>query len=506
MKKTALFTLLLFSKLTFAQDGVLDMSFGTNGRVMFNQYNIYFNNVDANGKMVYMKGSEISRLNQDGSFDTTFGNAGIISMANLPNTYRYRTLFHNDKVYAFTSNNPVASPNVYTMGRYNSDGSIDTTLGGTGYVTLDLGDIRGGFYPRMSRDNKILIAGNDDTSLGNYNDIIVRRYSLDGVYDPTLSHTAAEIGVNLTRSSTGLPTSDKPVGIYELSTGQVVVPGIATIPVASTNVDYHGGLVFITPNTNNANSISVMMNSYYSVYPTKHSIAVDSNDNIYAITGRSKGESSIAAVVNIIERRNSSGSLIYSHPVSIDLSTKKANFEKIAVQPDGKILLAGVTFTNNTVMSYPELIVARYLDNGDLDTTFGNGGYVLHTINAGSTDHHLSGLFLSPDGSIFICGYDFTSSVVLKYKNSVSLSVKDEKLKSKEVTIYPNPVKDILNLSYDEKISTVSIYNSAGQEVLTQSVNASKGSVNVSGLVSGTYVAKVNVADNTVKTVKIIKQ
>lgn len=499
MKKTGLFFLLFFSKLAFAQDGALDMSFGTNGRVTFNQNSIYFNNIDSNGKIVYMNGSEIRRLNQNGSFDTAFGNAGVISMAGQPGTFRYRTLFHDNKVYTFSSDNPASYNPTYSMGRYNLDGTLDTTLGGTGYVTLDHGDIESGIYTKISKDNKIIIAGNDDTAYGNYNDIIVRRYSLDGVFDPTLNYSAANIGVTLTTSSNGLPSSDSPTGIYELSTGKVVVPGIAITD------QFRGALVLITPNTSNSSSISVVMNSYYSPYYVKSSITVDSNDNIYTITGRSRAYGSIADVINSIEKRNANGGLIYSHPVSIDFSTKKADFQKIAVQPDGKIILAGVTFTNNTIGSFPELIVARYLDNGTLDTTFGNGGYVLHTINPGSTTHNLREIFLSPDGSLYICGNDQSSSVVLKYNNS-TLSTADENLKSKDLTVYPNPVKDVLNLSYDEKISTISIYNLVGQEVLTKSINDLKGSVDVSGLGSGNYVVKVDTAGNTVKTVKIIKK
>lgn len=499
MKKTGLFILLLFSKLTFAQDGVLDMSFGTNGRVTFSQNSIYFNSIDANGKIVYRNGAEIRRLNQNGSFDTTFGNAGVISMAGQPGTFRYKTLFLNNKVYAFSSDNPVSYNPSYFMGRYNLDGTPDTTLGGTGYATIDHGDIESAIYTKISNDNKIIIAGNDDTAYGNYNDIIVRRYSLDGVFDPTLNYSAANIGVTLTTASNGLPSSDSPTGIYELSTGKVVVPGIAT------SDEFQGALVLITPNTSNSNSISVIMNAYYSGYYVKCSVAVSSSDNIYTITGRSRAYGSMADPINRIEKRNSAGGLIYSHPVAIDFSTKKADFQKIAVQPDGKILLAGVTFTNNTIGNFPELIVARYLDNGTLDTTFGNGGYVLHTINSGSTTHTLREIFLSPDGSIYICANDQISSVILKYNNS-TLSTTDENLRSKDVIVYPNPVKDVLNLSYDKKISTISIYNLVGQDVLTKSINDLKGSVDVSGLGSGNYVVKVNTVDNTVKTVKIIKQ
>ena len=70
---------------------------------------------------------------------------------------------------------------------------------------------------------------------------------------------------------------------------------------------------------------------------------------------------------------------------------------------------------------------------------------------------------------------------------------------------FPNPVKNILNLSYDKNITTVSIVNLLGQEVLAVQPNSTNASVDMSSLTSGAYMVKLN-ADNEVKTVKVIKE
>jgi Secretion system C-terminal sorting domain/GEVED domain len=70
---------------------------------------------------------------------------------------------------------------------------------------------------------------------------------------------------------------------------------------------------------------------------------------------------------------------------------------------------------------------------------------------------------------------------------------------------YPNPVKDILNLSYTKEISNVSIHNLLGQEVMTKSINASQSKIDMSNLTNGTYLVKVTV-DGLVKTLKVVKQ
>jgi hypothetical protein len=70
---------------------------------------------------------------------------------------------------------------------------------------------------------------------------------------------------------------------------------------------------------------------------------------------------------------------------------------------------------------------------------------------------------------------------------------------------YPNPVKDVLNLSYNKTISNVSVFNILGQEVMIKSINANQSQIDMSGLTAGTYLVKVT-ADNQVKTIKVIKE
>lgn len=70
---------------------------------------------------------------------------------------------------------------------------------------------------------------------------------------------------------------------------------------------------------------------------------------------------------------------------------------------------------------------------------------------------------------------------------------------------YPNPVKDILNLTFDKNFSNVSIYNSLGQEVISKSINNTESKIDMSKLAFGVYVVKVT-SENEVKTLKVIKE
>lgn len=73
-----------------------------------------------------------------------------------------------------------------------------------------------------------------------------------------------------------------------------------------------------------------------------------------------------------------------------------------------------------------------------------------------------------------------------------------------ELKVYPNPVKDVINFSFHKEITTVSIYNLIGQEVITKSLNSNQASIDITGLSAGTYMVKVT-SNNKVKTLKVIK-
>lgn len=72
-----------------------------------------------------------------------------------------------------------------------------------------------------------------------------------------------------------------------------------------------------------------------------------------------------------------------------------------ALQPDGKIVLAGYCFN---VVSY-DFCAARYDSSGALDTAFGNGGRVLTPVTANNGYDFATAIATQPDGKIVLAGY-----------------------------------------------------------------------------------------------------
>ena len=91
------------------------------------------------------------------------------------------------------------------------------------------------------------------------------------------------------------------------------------------------------------------------------------------------------------------------------------------------------------------------------------------------------------------------------FKVEYTEDLKNPSVEAAAFTLYPNPVKDVLNISYTQNITNVEVFNMLGQQILAKSVNATEGKVDMSNLASGTYLVRV-AADNQVKTIKIIKQ
>jgi hypothetical protein len=95
------------------------------------------------------------------------------------------------------------------------------------------------------------------------------------------------------------------------------------------------------------------------------------------------------------------------------------------------------------------------------------------------------------------------SDVVLAVTVGVVLGRDDFNINT--FSYYPNPVKDVLNLSYDKEITSVAVFNLLGQQVMTNTPNANEVKLDMSILSDGTYLVSVTAGD-TVKTIKIVKK
>jgi uncharacterized delta-60 repeat protein len=107
-----------------------------------------------------------------------------------------------------------------------------------------------------------------------------------------------------------------------------------------------------------------------------------------------------------LARFNANGTLDTSFGSAGKLSTdffgNTDQARRVRIQPDGKIVVAGLATTGSGVTANTDFAVARYNPDGSLDTTFGSGGKV-NTNIAGKYDSAL-GMALQGDGKIVLAG------------------------------------------------------------------------------------------------------
>jgi hypothetical protein len=97
------------------------------------------------------------------------------------------------------------------------------------------------------------------------------------------------------------------------------------------------------------------------------------------------------------------------------------------------------------------------------------------------------------------------------YVNANStLGIEDVKLANIKIDLYPNPVKDIINLSFSEnKISSNAsaiIYDSLGKALKTVMISSQDDSIDVSTLQSGIYYLKIIENNISLKNISFVKQ
>jgi photosystem II stability/assembly factor-like uncharacterized protein len=100
---------------------------------------------------------------------------------------------------------------------------------------------------------------------------------------------------------------------------------------------------------------------------------------------------------------------------------------------------------------------------------------------------------------------DWTSDTLIMPDYIYVGGVGINELNQNSLTIFPNPVKDLMTLQATTNINEIKLYNITGQLVLAQTVNANKIAINTSSLNAGIYSLKA-ILDNGTVTKKVVIQ
>lgn len=183
------------------ENGSLDSSWGTNGKIIFNSTNYYDNNLDvsvqSNGKILlaslqgyqcscqpgYYGGLEwicnkylllLRRLNTDGTRDNTFGVNGIIIDSSIIGYDVRMEVLPDDKIIIASSNNSFD----FLVNQYTPEGAPDIGFGRGGKAitrVIKAGYLYSYFYDiHIQPDGKILLLGKISDNFNEMKSILVR--------------------------------------------------------------------------------------------------------------------------------------------------------------------------------------------------------------------------------------------------------------------------------------------------------------------------------------------
>ncbi len=392
-----------FAVARFNADGTLDLSFNTTGKVT-TAFGDSFDDarsvtVQSDGKIVIAGTSAgmfaLARYQSNGTLDVTFDGDGMVTTAiGSTNAGRGVALLPDGKVVGVGSSF-TGSQYDFALVRYNADGSLDTRIGGAGFTTTAIGSFDDtGRSTLVLPDGKILVAGS--AFITNTYDFALVRYNANGTLD-----TSFGVGGRVTT----------PIGAFRdvgtclalQSDGKILISGssynefdeFSDFSLARYNAD--GTL---DPSFGTSGKVTTSIRTGHDL---AYSIAVQSDGKIL-LAGSSADVNSTDEAFALV-RYNENGTLDATFGTSGKVITafgasNDGGAFSLTVQPNGKILLGG--YSRNAGAD-TDFTLVRYETNGSLDAAFGTSGIVTTRINGSSPDVGYS-VMLQPDGKILLAG------------------------------------------------------------------------------------------------------
>ena len=294
----------------------------------------------------------------------------------------------------------------FALARYNSNGTLDTGFGTDGRVTTDFG----GRYEvarsvALQWDGKIVVAGG--SVIGLFNDFAVARYLSDGTLDASFG-TGGKVITKFENRPDGMAPGEVSADANSVAVqpdGKIVVAGYANIEgeedFALVRYNANGTLDATFGSGGKVITDFGRLQQGYS-YAFGFSLALEPDGKIVVA-----GVAYIGAGRDFaLARYNSNGTLDTSFgtggKVITDFTRDDSTFS-VAVEPDGKILAAGMADVSR---GYGFALV-RYNSNGTLDASFGAGGIVttdFGLLDQGFSVAYAASLAVQPDGGIVAAG------------------------------------------------------------------------------------------------------
>jgi len=525
MKKifTLIFAVLiaLNSQVSAQTAGTLNTSFGTDGKYIYNKdsHDLYQDvKVQTDGKIVaagttltpsYTSSIQVTRLLPDGTPDPSFAENGQYNLALNIESGAYKCLIKADGkilVGGYTTNYAMYWMILFQL---NTDGTPDLTFGTNGIVLYTMGPQENLIYALAFQDDGgILTAGYSQNS--DYKNVpTVLRFTEAGVLDTSFgTDGAATIPV------TEIDNDFSAISVQ--SDGKIVAAGhisngMSWFSLLAVRFDPNG---ILDPTYGTGGIVNMNLGNVDDEF---YDMVMLENDETL-LTGFVVSQPELTYKLLLMKLDN------YGYPAlgfGLDGYTTWGDVpytfgDAMALQPDGKILIAGST--GELMPANNDWALWRFNANGFLDETFGTNG-VTTTEFFGNADEAL-GIALYQD-KIIVAGKtrnatNYLDFAVAEYNNDNYFNVSaTERVKAMNCSVSPNPVMQngLVSIQYElnqtEEIN-IELVTNTGTPALVLQVGKQNAGNQVyefnapASLASGIYFVKVKGSQSTYMTQKIV--
>ncbi len=495
MKKNFTFLLVLIALKIYSQSLNIDFSFGNSGFVLIPETSeIAHFDYDQGGNIICVGYTmlplgvsrlTLARTNVNGQLDQSFGNNGVVKTQLDEKEFPYGLLIQNDSKIIVCGSISGSTGRYGFVIRYNTDGTIDQSFATNGvFKTSTIGSVI--FSVTKLSDDKILLDVEKDSGT------TLMKLTKNGVIDQTFGNNGELV---LSDTNFNFFSQDSPI---VLSDSKILFVGtensdLENAKIAYCKIDEHGNFD-TTFGQNGKMTLDIYNNQ---PYVTEYLFnAKENTDKKITVNGNIGGE-------GIVVRINQDGTLdtTFGNNGIVD-SFYPAN-RKIEVQPDGKVILGKNKDMSNYNVGYS---LERLQNNGIQDLSFNNN--VGHfDIDYSSGQDYLQDMKLQSQTKLLVAGSakntnGVSNFALVRVDLNNDLSVQDSREVS-AISVYPNPVKNLININTKEQIVSYEIYDINANKILFKQQNDIK-QIDVSALPIGNYILKLKTLSEE-KNFKIIK-
>lgn len=494
---------------SFAQNySYLDTTFGNNGIVQTERTDnaeIQAMALQPDGKIIaagwdynfnpnYHFHSIVARYNSDGSLDTTFGNQGFTELSNgVDNQISCVKLLPNGKILVGAN----TTYEGWILFRLNADGSLDSSFADSGTLSSPFDTtVSGNVMSLLVRSDSSFVVGTIGAGHNHLTQFLLMGFKYNGATDSAFGNNG------LVRSTM---EAGKICEIFMLasdSMGRILASGVSGTPPLSNYPSSIGDAKIALarylsngiPDSSFGTDGHVLVRLDTATHTDIGKYVCVQPDGKIVVAAKTAYYGNRLSLLRFLP--NGAPDATFGNNGAITFG-QGYTLTGLGLLPDGKIVVGSM---NN-------FSVSLHASNGVPILNFGDSGTVSENIIDGA--NYGNCLIVQPDGKVIVGGLTDSNNksiyTLLRYNTDNITGITTPNAKKVLLEVYPNPIGNFIRVKGElSSIRQIQLINITGQ-VVKRFTNHFAGLL-VSELPSGLYFLKIQLKDDNSEVFKVVKK